>query len=217
LAIKNFPGDERQYRILLRLAALDSAVELTLQSFWFLLPDSIPRYSKAMREWDRNYSKLFLYAIVQEISLRKNTPLHDKALPEKGFMKFMGLNLLNPGLASWYMMKDNPTIKQKPAIGWSLFFGILDLGYMAFALVPAHEREDDQALGLAGDLSNQQLAVMGTIIFRSAMTIGYFVDQDYRQLKKSGYFFPKVERLNFDTRYTKYICPPSEALPAITK
>jgi hypothetical protein len=187
------------------LAAVDSIVELTLQSFWFLPPDSIPRSSKAMREWDREYSKLFLYAIVQEISLRKNVPLHDQALPEKGFLKFMGLNLLNPGLASWYIMKDNPTISQKPAIGWSLFFGVLDLGYMAYAFVPAHEREIGQALGLAQDLSTQQMGAMGMIIFRSAMTIGYFVDQDYNQLRKSGYFFPKVERLNFDTKYTKYI------------
>jgi hypothetical protein len=43
------------------------------------------------------------------------------------------------------------------------------------------------------------------------MTIGYFVDQDYHQLKKSGYFFPKIERLDFDTKYTKYICQPSTA------
>ncbi len=206
LIIRSYPQDARQYRILVHLAPLDSAMQLTAQGFWFLAPDSIPRYSKMMKELDRNYLRLFLYAVTQEIALRKNAPLYDKTLPGKSFLPFMGWNLLNPGLASWYMMKDDPTVSRKAAVGWSLFLGILDAAYMAYYFTPGRERENRQNLLLPWrDLSHRQLATAGAVSLRSVMAIMYWVNQDYQQLKKSGYFFPKFERMSFDTKYTKYI------------
>ncbi|MGH7452745.1 MAG: hypothetical protein ACRENG_15465 [bacterium] len=112
LIIRCYPQDARQYRILVHLTPLDSAVQLTAQGFWFMAPDSIPRYSKTMKELDRNYLRLFLYAVTQEIALRKNAPLYEKTLPGKSFLPFMGWNLLNPGLASWLMMKYDPTVSR---------------------------------------------------------------------------------------------------------
>ncbi|MCI0696868.1 hypothetical protein L0337_33295 [candidate division KSB1 bacterium] len=206
LIIRSYPQDARQYRILVHLAPLDSAVQLTAQGFWFLAPDSIPRYSKTMKELDHNYLRLFLYAVTQEIALRKNAPLYNKPLPGKSFLPFMGWNLLNPGLASWYMMKDDPTVSRKAAVGWSLFLGVLDAAYVAYYFTPDRERENRQNLFLPWrDLSHRQLATVGAVSLRSVMAIMYWVDQDYKQLKKSGYFFPKLERMSFDTKYTKHI------------
>ncbi len=208
LIIRSYPQDTRQYRLLVYLAPLDSAIQLTAQGFWFLSPDSIPRYSKTMQELDRNYLRLFLFALTQEITLRKNTPLFEKKLPGKSFLPFMGWNLLNPGLASWYMMRDDPTISRKSAVGWSLFLGILDAAYVAYYFTPDRERENRQNLFLPWrDLSHRQLATVGSLSLRSVMTIVYWVDQDYKELKKSGYFFPKIEHMSFDTKYTKHIKP----------
>lgn len=206
LIIRCYPQDARQYRILVHLTPLDSAIQLTAQGFWFLSPDSIPRYSKTMKELDRNYLQLFLYALTQEIALRKNAPLYEKTLPGKSFLPFMGWNLLNPGLASWYVMKDDPTISRKAAVGWSLFLGVLDAAYVAYYFTPDRERENRQNLFLPWrDLSHRQLATVGAVSLRSVMAIMYWVDQDYKQLKKSGYFFPKLERISFDTKYTRHI------------
>ncbi len=211
LIIRSYPQDLRQYRILMRLTPLDSAIQLTAQGFWFLAPDSIPRYSKTMKELDRNYLRLFLYAVTQEIALQKNAPLYDKALPSKSFLPFMGWNLLNPGLASWYVMKDDPIVSRKAAVGWSLFLGILDAAYVAYYFTPDRERENRQDLLLPWrDLSHRQLATVGAASLRSVKTIMYWVDQDYKQLKKSGYFFPKLERMSFDTKYTRHIQPSHE-------
>ncbi len=216
LVIRAFPQFKLQYRMLLQIAQHDSALRLTLQGFWFLPPDSIPKYNKALKAADRELSKLFLSAITQEISLHKGTPLYDRTLPDKPFHKFFGLNLLNPGLGAWYMVKDHPLISQKSAIGLSIFFGALDLGYLAFYFAPDRESENTQhALDWAAfNLSNRQLGTLGIVTFRLAMTIGYFVDRDYWDLKKSGYYFPKIERLNFDTRYTKYLKPPPKYEPS---
>lgn len=206
LIIRSYPQDARQYRILVHLAPLDSAIQLTAQGFWFLAPDSIPRYSKTMKELDRNYLRLFLYAVTQEIALRKNAPLYEKKLPGKSFLPFMGWNLLNPGLASWYVKKDDPTVSRKAAVGWSLFLGILDAAYVAYYFTPDRDRENRQNLFLPWrDLSHRQLATVGAVSLRSVMAIIYWVDQDYKQLKKSGYFFPKLERISFDTKYTRHI------------
>jgi hypothetical protein len=206
LIIRSYPQDARQYRILVHLASLDSAMQLTAQGFWFLASDSIPRYSKTMKELDRNYLRLFLYAVTQEIALRKNTPLYEKQLPGKGFLPFMGWNLLNPGLASWYVMKDDPAVSRKAAVGWSLFLGVLDAAYVAYYFTPDRERENRQNLLLPWrDLSHRQLATVGAVSLRSVMAIMYWVHQDYKQLKKSGYFFPKLERMSLDTKYTKHI------------
>jgi hypothetical protein len=206
LIIRSYPQDARQFRILVHLTPLDSAIHLTARGFWFLSPDSIPRYSKTMKELDRNYLRLFLFALTQEIALRKNAPLYDKALPSKSFLPFLGWNLLNPGLASWYVMKDDPTVSRKAAVGWSLFLGILDAAYVALCFAPDRERENRQNLFLPWrDLSHRQLATVGAGSLRSVMAIMYWVDQDYKQLKKSGYFFPKLERLSFDTKYTKHL------------
>jgi hypothetical protein len=196
-----------QYRILLKMAPADSAVHLTAQGFWFMPPDSIPRYSKSMRAADRDLVKLFLYAATQEIALNKGEPLYDRALPDKNFSQFMARNLLNPGLASWYLMKDNPRTAQKSAVAWSVIFGLLDLGYIALGVSAGDEmangRNETGAPLL--DRSKRQIGFYGALTFRLAMTVGYFVDKDYRELKKSGYFFPKIERLNFDTKYTRKI------------
>ncbi len=196
-----------QYRILLRMAPVDSAVRLTAQGFWFMPPDSIPRYSKSMRVADRDLVKLFLYAAVQEIALNKGEPLYDHALPDKTFPQFMARNLLNPGLASWYIMKDHPRTAQKSAVAWSVVFGLLDLGYIALGVSAGDEtangRNETGAPLL--DLSKRQIAFYGALTFRLAMTVGYFVDKDYRELKKSGYFFPKIEDFHFDTKYTRNI------------
>lgn len=206
LIIRSYPQDARQYRILVHLAPLDSAMQLAAQGFWFLAPDSIPRYSKTMKELDHNCLRLFLYAVTQEIALRKNAPLYDKPLPGKSFLPFMGWNLLNPGLASWYVMKDDPTVSRKAAVGWSLFLGVLDAAYVAYYLTPDRDRETRQNLLLPWrDISHRQLATVGAVSLRSVVAIMYWVDQDYKQLKKSGYFFPKLERMSFDTKYTKYI------------
>jgi hypothetical protein len=212
MLIRGFPPSTLQYGIFLTMAKPDSALQLTSQGFWFFPPDSIPRYSKALRAADRDLLKLFLYAVTQEIALSKGAPLHDRALPDKPFLKFMSRNLLNPGLASWYMMKDHPRTAQKSAIAWSVFFGLLDVGYLALGFAP------DQGIGgnrpetdwLLNDLSKRQLAIFGALSFRTAITIGYFVDKDYHELKKSGYYFPKLERLNFDTKYTKYLKQPKQ-------
>lgn len=117
LVFRGFPSSPLQYRILVCITLNDSALALTSQSFWFLPPDSIPRYNKSMRTADRDLQKLFLYALIQEIALQQGEPLFDRALPAKNFSNFMLRNLLNPGLASWYMMKDHPRITQKSAIG----------------------------------------------------------------------------------------------------
>jgi len=196
-----------QYRILLRMTPADSALQLTAQGFWFMPPDSIPRYSKSMRAADRDLVKLFLYALVQEIASSQGHPLHDQALPNKTFSKFMGWNLLNPGLASWYLMKDNPRTKQKAAVAWSVVFGLLDLGYIALGVSAGGEMRNDRTETGAPllDLSKRQIGFYGALTFRLAMTVGYFVDKDYRELKKSGYFFPKIENFQFDTKYTRYI------------
>jgi hypothetical protein len=206
LLIRSYPQDTRQYRILVHLAPLDSAIQLTAQGFWFLAPDSIPRYSKTMKELDRNYLRLFLYAVTQEIALRKNAPFFEKTLPDKSFLPFMGWNLLNPGLASWYLMKDDPAVSRKAAVGWSMFLGILDAAYVALFFAPDRERENRQNLFFPWrDLSHRQLATVGAASLRSVMAIMYWVDQDYEQLKKSGYFFPKLERLNLNSKYTQHI------------
>lgn len=59
LVFRGFPSSPLQYRILVCITPNDSALELTSQSFWFILPDSIPRYSKSMRTADRDLQKLF--------------------------------------------------------------------------------------------------------------------------------------------------------------
>lgn len=207
MVFRRLPPSPLQYRILLTMAQLDSAVRLTSQGFWFVPPDSIPRYNKSMKAADRDLRKLFLYAVIQEIASSKGAPLHDRALPDKTFAKFMGWNLLNPGLASWYLMKDNPRTTQKSAIAWSACFGLLDVGYIALGLTNNDKMSSNQNEASAPflDLTTRQLGIYGALTFRLAMTIGYFVDRDYRELKKSGYFFPKIGRFNFDTRYTKYI------------
>jgi len=196
-----------QYRILLSMTPADSALQLTAQGFWFMPPDSIPRYSKSMRAADRDLVKLFLYAATQEIALNKGEPLYDHALPDKTFPQFMARNLLNPGLASWYIMKDHPRTAQKSAIAWSVVFGLLDVGYIALGVSAGDEmtngRNETGAPLL--DLSKRQIGFYGALTFRLAMTVGYFVDKDYRELKKSGYFFPKIEDFQFDTKYTRYI------------
>lgn len=213
LLIRSYPQDTRQYRILVHLAPLDSAIQLDAQGFWFLAPDSIPRYSKTMKELDRNYLRLFLYAMTQEIALRKNAPLYDKTLPGKGFLPFMGWNLLNPGLASWYVMKDDPTVSRKAAVGWSLFLGVLDAAYVAYYFTPDGERESRQNSYLPWTgLSHRQLATAGAVSLRSVMTIMYWVGQDYKEIKKSGYFFPKLEHMSLDTKYTRHIRPSQEKL-----
>jgi hypothetical protein len=211
LIIRSYPQDARQFRILVHLTRLDSTIHLTAQGFWFLSPDSIPRYSKTMKELDRSYLRLFLFALTQEIALRKNVPLYDKALPSKSFLPFMGWNLLNPGLASWYVMKDDPTASRKAAVGWSLFLGVLDAAYVAYYFAPDRDRENRQNLFLPWrDLSPQQLATVGAGSLRSVMAIMYWVDRDYQQLKKSGYFFPKLERMSLDTKYTRHLQPSHE-------
>lgn len=207
LIIRGFSPPALQYRILLNMTPLDSAVQLTSQGFWFFPPDSIPRYSKSMQAADRDLLKLFLYAVTQEIALSKGAPLHDRDLPDKTFLKFISRNLLNPGLASWYIMKDNPRTTQKSAVAWSIFFGLLDVGYIAFGFAPdgGIENAPQEADSPSINFSNRQLAIFGALAFRAAMTIGYFVDKDYRELKKSGYYFPKIERIDFNTKYTRYI------------
>jgi len=206
-----FSPSTLQYRILLSMAQADSAVRLAAQGFWFLPPDSIPRYSRAMKAADRDLLKLFLYAVTQEIAVSKGAPLYDHVLPDKTFSKFMAWNLLNPGLASWYIMKDNPRTGRKSAIAWSVGFGLLDLGYIAFALAAGSEidHQKETATPLM-NLSAPQLGLYGALASRLAMTVGYFVDNDYRELKKSGYYFPKIERFDFDTKYTKYIPRPDK-------
>jgi len=202
LLIRTFPPLEFQYRILLKVAPVDSAIKLAAQGFWFLAPDSMPRSSKSMQRADRDLLKLFLYAFTQEIARKKGVPLFDRTLPGKPFSKFMGWNLLNPGLASWYLMKDHPRVSQKSAVGWSLFFGALDLGYTALSFAPTHEAGNQNG-GVFNEFSPQQIALFGMSTSRLAMTIGYFVDKDYDELKKSGYYFSKIEQLDFNTRYTR--------------
>jgi hypothetical protein len=207
MVFRRFAPSLLQYRILLAMAPADSAVHLRLQGFWFFPPDSIPRYSKAMKSADRDLLKLFLYALTQEIALRQGAPLHDRALPEKTFRQFTAWNLLNPGLASWYIMKDNPRTAQKSALAWSIALGLLDAGYVAIGFAAGgvtgrNRKENDFSFA---DLSAQQLGLFGALTFRVAMTVGYFVDKDYNELKKSGYYFPKIAHFNFDTKYTQYI------------
>jgi hypothetical protein len=202
-----FPHSALQYRIFFTLEQADSAVRMAARGFWFLPPDSIPRYSKSMKTADRDLLKLFLYAVTQEIAASKGAPLYNHPLPDKSFSKFTAWNLLNPGLASWYIMKDNPRTGQKSAIAWSVCFGLLDLGYIAFALASGGKMSNGQGETDTpfSNVSNQQIGIFGALTFRIAMTLGYFVDGDYRELKKSGYYFPKIDRFNFDTKYTKYI------------
>jgi hypothetical protein len=91
-------------------------------------------------------------------------------------------------------------------VGWSLFLGVLDLAYVTYYLTPDGERESRQNSFLPwSGLSHRQLATAGAISLRSVMTIVYWVGQDYKELKKSGYFFPKFERMSLDTKYTKHI------------
>jgi len=206
LVFRGFPSSPLQYRILLQMAPLDSALDLTAQSFWFIPPDSIPRYNKSMQSADRDLLKLFLYGLMQEIALSKGEPLFEQSLPEKTFSEFMLRNLLNPGLASWYIMKDHPRLTKKSAVGWSLFFGLLDAGYIAFGFTTRREQQDGGAPLI--NLSNQQFGIFGAATSRLAMTVGYFVDRDYQELKKSGYHFPKIASLTFDSKYTRYVRQP---------
>jgi len=206
LVFRGFPSSPLQYRILVNMTPNDSALELTTQSFWFIPPDSIPRYNKSLRAAARDLQRLFLYALIQEIALRQGEPLFDRALPEKGFPNFMLRNLFNPGLASWYMLKDHPRITQKSALGWSLFFGMLDVGYLAFGFTTRNTSPEGSASVL--NLSNQQFGLFGAATSRLAMTVGYFVDRDYQELRKSGYYFPKIADLNFDSKHTRYIRQP---------
>ncbi|MDZ7369195.1 MAG: hypothetical protein ONB43_25580 [candidate division KSB1 bacterium] len=207
MVFRNLLPSGLQYRILLKMAPADSAVRLTAQGFWLMPPDSIPRYSKSMRAADRDLVKLFLYAAVQEIALNKGKPLYDHALPEKSFSRFMAWNLLNPGLASWYIMKDHPRTAQKSAIVWSAVFGLLDLGYIALGVLAGDEAANgrNEISAPLLDLSKRQIGFYGALTFRLAMTVGYFIDKDYQELKKSGYFFPKIEDFHFDTKYTRSI------------
>jgi hypothetical protein len=207
MVFRNLLPSGLQYRILLRMAPADSALRLTAQGFWFMPPDSIPRYSKSMRAADGDLAKLFLYAATQEIALFKGEPLYDHALPDKNFSQFMARNLLNPGLASWYLMKDNPRTAQKSAVAWSVIFGLLDLGYIALGVSAGDEMANGRNATAAPwlNLSKRQIGFYGALTFRLAMTVGYFVDKDYRELKKSGYFFPKIEDFRFDTKYTRNI------------
>ena len=206
LLIRAFPQSELQYRVLLQMAEQDSALLLTLQGFWLVPPDSIPRYNKSLKSASRDLTKLFLHALTQEIALRQGSPLYDRSLPDKPFHRFLGWNLLNPGAAAWYMAKDHPRISQKSAIGLSIFFGVLDFVYVTFYLSPEHNEPEKINLPLT-DLSTRQLGALGIVTSRLAMTVGYFVDRDYWDLKKSGYYFPKLERLNLNTKYTKYLQP----------
>jgi len=209
LLIRDFQKFALQYRILLSMAQQDSALRLALRGFWFLPPDSIPRYNKVLKAADRELAKLFLHAITQEIALQKGAPLYDHPLPEKPFHQFLGLTLLNPGLGVWYMTKDNPLMSKNTALGLSLYFGVMDLAYLASYLAPERKAAEEQnKLDLAVfDLSNRQLGKLGLVTFRSVTTLGYFLDRDYRDLKKSGYYFPKIAQMNFDTKYTRYIEP----------
>lgn len=205
MVFRSFSPSALQYRILLSMAPMDSAVQLTGRGFWFLPPDSIPRYSRSMKSADRDLLKLFLYAVTQEIALHQATPLFMRTLPARTFPRFMGWNLLNPGLASWYLMKDHPRTTRKSALAWSIAFGLLDVGYIALGFVPdgagRNDRQDEGAPLI--NLSNRQMGLFGALTFRAAMTIGYFVDRDYVELQKSGYYFPKMADINFDTKYTK--------------
>ncbi|MCG3119589.1 MAG: hypothetical protein ALAOOOJD_02027 [bacterium] len=209
LIFRSFPPAALQYRILLGMAPMDSAVQLTGRGFWFLPPDSIPRYSRAMKSADRDLLKLFLYAVTQEIVLQQAAPLFTRTLPARTFPRFMGWNLLNPGLASWYLMKDHPRTTRKSALAWSIAFGLLDVGYIALGFAPdgagRNDRQDESAPFI--NLSNRQMSLFGAITFRAAMTIGYFVDKDYAELQKSGYYFPKIAQINFNTKYTKFLPP----------
>jgi hypothetical protein len=144
MLIRGFPSSALQYGIFLTMTTPDSAVQLTAQGYWFFPPDSIPRYSKALRAADHDLLRLFLYAVIQEIALRKGAPLHDRALPDKPFLSFMSRNLLNPGLASWYMMKDHPRATQNSAIAWFVFFGLLDVGYLAWGFAPDRGIRNDR-------------------------------------------------------------------------
>lgn len=207
LVFRKFPASPLQYRILICITPSDSALELTSQSFWFIPPDSIPRYNKSMRTADRDLQKLFLHALIQEIAIRQGEPLFDRPLPAKSFPNFMLRNLLNPGLASWYLMKDHPRIAKKSAIGWSLFFGILDMGYLTFGFTTRNAEQEESASPV--NLSNRQFGLFGAATSRLAMTVGYWVDRDYEELKKSGYYFPKIANLNFDSKYTRYIRQPA--------
>lgn len=207
LVFRDFPSSPMQYRILCSITPNDSALALTAQSFWFMPPDSIPRYNKSMQQADRDLRKLFLFALIQEIALHHGEPLFNHGLPEKKFSNFMWRNLLNPGLASWYLMKDHPRLTAKSAAGWSLFFGVLDAGYLAFGFTARNAPAEDHASRL--DLSNQQFAFFGAATSRLAMTVGYFVDRDYAELKKSGYYFPQMTKMSFDSKYTRYIPSPA--------
>lgn len=207
LVFRGFPSSPVQYRMFCRLAPHDSALMLSTQSFWFQPPDSIPRYNKSMRKADRDLRKLFLFALIQEIARRHGEPLFNRGLPEKKFSDFMWRNLLNPGLASWHLMKDHPRLTAKSAAGWSLFFGMLDAGYLAFGFTAHNAPAEDQAAFF--NLSNQQVAFFGAATSRLAMTVGYFVDRDYEELRKSGYYFPKIAKLSFDSKYTRYLPPPA--------
>jgi hypothetical protein len=209
LVFRGFPSSPLQYRILLGMTQRDSAVELASQSFWLLPPDSIPRYNKSMQNADHDLQKLFLCALLQEIALHKGEPLFEKSLPEKTFSQFILRNLLNPGLASWYIMKDHPRVTKKTAVGWSLFFGLLDAGYIAFGFTVRGEQQEGSASPI--NWSNQQFGFFGAATSRLAMTVGYFVDRDYQELRKSGYYFPKIAAINFDSKYTRHLRQPEQA------
>jgi len=207
LMFRGFSSSPVQYRILCSIAPNDSALALTALSFWFMPPDSIPRYNKSMQRADRDLRKLFLFALIQEIAWRHGAPLFNFGLPEKNFSNFMWRNLLNPGLASWYLMKDHPRFTAKSAAGWSLFFGVLDVGYLAFGFTARNAPAEDNTSLLK--LSNQRFAFFGAATSRLAMTVGYIVDRDYEELRKSGYYFPQMAKLSFDSKYTRYIPQPA--------
>lgn len=213
MVFRSFSPSALQYRILLSLVPTDSAVLVTGRGFWFLPPDSIPRYNRSMKSADRDLLKLFLYAVTQEIALHKATPLFTRNLPARTFPRFMGWNLLNPGLASWYLMKDHPRTTRKSALAWSIAFGLLDVGYIALGFVPegarGNARQEESSPFI--DFSNRQIGLFGALTFRAAMTVGYFVDGDYGELQKSGYYFPKIADMNFDTKYTKSLPQTAEA------
>lgn len=222
LLTRTFGHFEFHYALLLQIALADSdSSYLFVQGFWFLPPDSIPPPDKSMVRAARDHAKLFLCALVQEIAkfyedsnfVHEINPSHDPQrhkLPDKSFKKFVGLNLVNPGLASWHMAKDDPRVSRKSAIARSIVLGVLDLGYLALALTPDRDRDGcpclDQTDHDLTKFSNRQLGGIFGMLSSRAMMTGYFGDQVYHDLRKSGYDFPKINDLNFNNYpYTKYI------------
>lgn len=212
LLIRVFRHIEFQYRLLLQITSADSGSYLNVRGFWFLRSDSnsIPPYGKSLKKAERDYEKLFIYALDQEIEASSQaTPLPSNSnLPNKSLLKFMGWNLVSPGLASCYMEKDHPRVSRKSAIARSIVLGVLDLGSLAlFVLAP--ERDDCPCQYQADPglmkFPIQQMGVFGMLSSRAAMMASYFGDAVYRDLRKSGYYFPKLSSLNFKTKYLKCI------------